>query len=177
MLYYSILKLTSNDKKSINNLYLMMNEGEQELEKEKEKNIKLIEDIRKSNFLLDINLKDIFDNSEFEKEYEVIRSLGTTVYKCPKGHIYLIGECGRPMEESKCPDCGAKIGGREHIPVRNNTQVNVDNIRKNNLNINNDILNQDDDAYENMNNNNEYHMDPEVEEAIRNNPEMSEYYN
>ena len=178
MLYYSILKLTSNDKKSINNLYLMMNEGEQELENEKEKNIKLIEEIKKNNFLLDINLKDIFENLEFElKEYEVIRSLGTTVYKCPNGHIYLIGECGRPMEESKCPDCGAKIGGREHIPVRNNTQVNVDNIRKNNLNINNDILNQDDEAYENMNNNDEHHMDPEVEEAIRNNPEMSEYYN
>ena len=161
MLYYSILKLKliTNNKKQ-----------------EKEKDIKLIEDIRKSNFLLDINLKDIFDKFELE-EYEVIRSLGTTVYKCPKGHIYLIGECGRPMEESKCPDCGSKIGGRNHNSVRNNVQVNFDNIRKNNLNISNDILNQDDEAYENMNNNNEHHMDPEVEEAIRNNPQMSEYYN
>ena len=167
MLYYSILKL-----KLITNNFLSYH-GEQQ---EKEKDIKLIEDIRKSNFLLDINLKDIFDKFELE-EYEVIRSLGTTVYKCPKGHIYLIGECGRPMEESKCPDCGSKIGGRNHNLVRNNVQVNFDNIRKNNLNISNDILNQDDEAYENMNNNNEHHMDPEVEEAIRNNPEMSEYYN
>ena len=171
MLYYSILKLKliTNNKKSTFLLY----HGEQQ---EKEKDIKLIEDIRKSNFLLDINLKDIFDKFELE-EYEVIRSLGTTVYKCPKGHIYLIGECGRPMEESKCPDCGSKIGGRNHNLVRNNVQVNFDNIRKNNLNISNDILNQDDEAYENMNNNNEHHMDPEVEEAIRNNPQMSEYYN
>ena len=167
MLYYSILKL-----KLITNNFLSYH-GEQQ---EKEKDIKLIEDIRKSNFLLDINLKDIFDKFELE-EYEVIRSLGTTVYKCPKGHIYLIGECGRPMEESKCPDCGSKIGGRNHNLVRNNVQVNFDNIRKNNLNISNDILNQDDEAYENMNNNNEHHMDPEVEEAIRNNPQMSEYYN
>ena len=91
MLYYSILKLTSNDKKSINNLYLMMNEGEQELENEKEKNIKLIEEIKKNNFLLDINLKDIFENLEFElKEYDIIRTLGTTVYKCINSIIYLI---------------------------------------------------------------------------------------
>ena len=171
MLYYSILKLklATDDEESP----FLSCRGEQQ---EKEKDIKLIEDIRKSNFLLDINLKDIFDKFELE-EYEVIRSLGTTVYKCPKGHIYLIGECGRPMEESKCPDCGSKIGGRNHISASNNVQVNFDNIRKNNLNISNDILNQDDEAYENMNNNNEHHMDPEVEEAIRNNPQMSEYYN
>ena len=164
MLYYSILKLTINN----NRIRFIMNV------EEKQKNVELIEKIRKSNFLLDINLKDIFDNLELElKEYEVIRSLGTTVYKCPKGHIYLVGDCGRPMEESKCPDCGAKIGGRNHISATNNTEVNFNNISRNNLN--NNILNQDNDAYENMNINNEHNLAPEVEEAIRNNPEMSNY--
>ena len=32
-------------------------------------------------------------------------------YKCPKGHIYSIGDCGQAMVESKCPECGSKIGG------------------------------------------------------------------
>ena len=35
-------------------------------------------------------------------------------YKCPNGHIYAIGECGGAMQESKCPECGAKIGGLNH---------------------------------------------------------------
>ena len=35
-------------------------------------------------------------------------------YKCPQGHIYVITECGGAMEKSKCPDCGAVIGGENH---------------------------------------------------------------
>jgi len=43
-------------------------------------------------------------------------------YTCPNGHIYIIGECGRAMEESSCPECGARIGGRSHTLVANNRQ-------------------------------------------------------
>ncbi|XP_065220934.1 LOW QUALITY PROTEIN: NFX1-type zinc finger-containing protein 1-like [Planococcus citri] len=35
-------------------------------------------------------------------------------FKCSKGHIYCITECGGAMEESHCPECGEKIGGRDH---------------------------------------------------------------
>ncbi|KAJ7338266.1 hypothetical protein JRQ81_011010 [Phrynocephalus forsythii] len=35
-------------------------------------------------------------------------------YMCPQGHFYTVGQCGRPMEESKCPECGAAIGGHNH---------------------------------------------------------------
>ena len=35
-------------------------------------------------------------------------------FKCPNGHIYCIGECGGATQEAKCPECGAKIGGRNH---------------------------------------------------------------
>ncbi|XP_051491080.1 E3 ubiquitin-protein ligase RNF213 isoform X2 [Apus apus] len=38
-------------------------------------------------------------------------------YKCPKGHPCLVGECGRPMETSRCVDCGAEVGGQQHRPV------------------------------------------------------------
>ncbi|KAG7242861.1 hypothetical protein INR49_018116 [Caranx melampygus] len=38
-------------------------------------------------------------------------------YNCPNGHPCTIGECGRPMETSRCLDCGAVIGGNHHMPV------------------------------------------------------------
>ncbi|KAG6104174.1 hypothetical protein E4U31_002197 [Claviceps sp. LM219 group G6] len=39
---------------------------------------------------------------------------GTHWYACENGHYFTIGECGRPMVEARCPDCGAGIGGRDH---------------------------------------------------------------
>ncbi|GAB4814480.1 hypothetical protein N2152v2_001526 [Parachlorella kessleri] len=33
---------------------------------------------------------------------------------CPNGHIYVVGNCGGPMESSQCPECGAAIGGANH---------------------------------------------------------------
>ncbi|XP_014223704.2 NFX1-type zinc finger-containing protein 1-like [Trichogramma pretiosum] len=42
-------------------------------------------------------------------------------YKCPNGHIYSIGECGQAMQESKCPDCGSRIGGSNHLITVGNT--------------------------------------------------------
>ncbi|KAL9093471.1 MAG: hypothetical protein Q9159_000325 [Coniocarpon cinnabarinum] len=35
-------------------------------------------------------------------------------YTCVNGHPFTIGECGRPMEETRCPQCGAHVGGRNH---------------------------------------------------------------
>lgn len=41
-------------------------------------------------------------------------------YKCPNGHVYAIGDCGGAMVQSKCPDCGASIGGGSHRLLRDN---------------------------------------------------------
>ncbi|XP_076693046.2 E3 ubiquitin-protein ligase RNF213-like [Callospermophilus lateralis] len=41
---------------------------------------------------------------------------GVHWYTCPKGHPCSVGECGKPMEQSFCVDCGAKIGGINHRP-------------------------------------------------------------
>lgn len=30
------------------------------------------------------------------------------------GHVYTIGECGGAMEESRCPECRATVGGSQH---------------------------------------------------------------
>ncbi|XP_041633633.1 E3 ubiquitin-protein ligase rnf213-alpha isoform X2 [Cheilinus undulatus] len=39
-------------------------------------------------------------------------------YHCPNGHPCTIGECGQPMEQSRCLDCGVVIGGQNHVPVQ-----------------------------------------------------------
>ncbi|KAL3881532.1 hypothetical protein ACJMK2_027964, partial [Sinanodonta woodiana] len=35
-------------------------------------------------------------------------------YRCPNGHLYVIGDCGKPGKEGKCHACGATIGGQNH---------------------------------------------------------------
>ncbi|XP_030005629.1 E3 ubiquitin-protein ligase rnf213-alpha-like [Sphaeramia orbicularis] len=38
-------------------------------------------------------------------------------YYCKNGHPCVVGNCGLPMREGKCFDCGEKIGGLGHRPV------------------------------------------------------------
>ncbi|KAL7925000.1 hypothetical protein ACQKWADRAFT_284759 [Trichoderma austrokoningii] len=38
-------------------------------------------------------------------------------YVCENNHPFTIGECGMAMEEARCPECGARIGGRNHQAV------------------------------------------------------------
>lgn len=38
-------------------------------------------------------------------------------YTCQNGHPFTIGECGMPMEQARCPECNALIGGRNHQQV------------------------------------------------------------
>ncbi|KAI4140187.1 MAG: hypothetical protein L6R39_005901 [Caloplaca ligustica] len=35
-------------------------------------------------------------------------------YYCENGHPFTIGECGMPMETSRCPQCGSPVGGQNH---------------------------------------------------------------
>ena len=35
-------------------------------------------------------------------------------FKCPKGHVYVVGECGGPIQRTTCPECQAVIGGADH---------------------------------------------------------------
>jgi hypothetical protein len=34
--------------------------------------------------------------------------------RCPRGHIYVIGDCGGAAVTARCPECGATIGGTNH---------------------------------------------------------------
>jgi len=52
-----------------------------------------------------------------EEKKKIVSVIGLSKghwFKCPKGHIYCIGECGGAMERSTCPKCGAAIGGANH---------------------------------------------------------------
>ncbi|KAK1330749.1 hypothetical protein QTO34_008687 [Cnephaeus nilssonii] len=44
-------------------------------------------------------------------------------YTCPRGHLCAVGECGLPMQQSVCVDCGAPVGGQDHKPNRGFTDV------------------------------------------------------
>ncbi|KAI1824167.1 hypothetical protein F4861DRAFT_548947 [Xylaria intraflava] len=38
-------------------------------------------------------------------------------YNCANGHPFTIGECGMPMENARCPECNAPVGGEDHHPA------------------------------------------------------------
>lgn len=49
----------------------------------------------------------------FEEKEMILKAMDQrkgSWYKCPNGHIYSIGDCGGPMEKSRCPECGFSIG-------------------------------------------------------------------
>ena len=58
-----------------------------------------------------------------EEKAEIVKAIGLTQghwYKCRNGHAYAIGECGGAMERSRCPECGATIGGANHALAEGN---------------------------------------------------------
>lgn len=38
-------------------------------------------------------------------------------YTCELGHPFTVGECGMPMEQARCPECGSPVGGQNHNPA------------------------------------------------------------
>ncbi|XP_077976279.1 E3 ubiquitin-protein ligase rnf213-alpha-like isoform X2 [Styela clava] len=60
------------------------------------------------------------ENPYFSTPVEYRRQGYNTLYTCPNGHIYTIGECTQPMQTAKCADCGATIGGAAHRPAAGN---------------------------------------------------------
>lgn len=55
--------------------------------------------------------------------YDYGTSAASHWYECPNGHPYFIGECGGAMQESTCPECGARVGGRSHQSAEGNRHV------------------------------------------------------
>ena len=56
-----------------------------------------------------------------EERSQVLKALresgeGHHAYTCPKGHLFLVGNCGSPCVAARCPDCGASIGAGSFCP-------------------------------------------------------------
>jgi len=41
-------------------------------------------------------------------------------FKCPKGHVYVVTECGGATEVGQCNECGESIGGENHSVLPGN---------------------------------------------------------
>lgn len=73
-------------------------------------------ELRKQLKELKALVKATFHITEAEKR-EIVSALKMSPghwYKCPKGHPYVIGDCGGAMQVSKCNECGEDIGGTNH---------------------------------------------------------------
>lgn len=55
-------------------------------------------------------------------------------YRCANGHPFTIGECGMPMEQARCPECGAPVGGSHHQAVEGVTHATEIEDLANNMN-------------------------------------------
>ena len=69
------------------------------------------------HFIIKVSEKYEVNGFTEAERIEIVNAIGLTKghwFKCPNGHYYCIGECGGAMQEAKCPECGAKIGGQSH---------------------------------------------------------------
>ncbi|XP_049816896.1 NFX1-type zinc finger-containing protein 1-like [Schistocerca nitens] len=72
------------------------------------------------------NLNRILNNAivlPTQERQQIVKALNLKQghwYKCPNGHIYVITECGRAMQVSRCNECGEKVGGRRHTLLSSN---------------------------------------------------------
>ena len=46
-------------------------------------------------------------------------------YTCANGHPFTVGECGMPMERARCPECGAAVGGQDHMNAEGVQRANA----------------------------------------------------
>ena len=61
-----------------------------------------------------------------EEKKEIVSAMNLSQghwYKCPQGHIYNIGGCGRAMQRGSCPECGLVIGGSRYRLFLGNAQA------------------------------------------------------
>ena len=66
-----------------------------------------------------------------DDEFAAIAAISGHVgwYICPNGHKYSVGQCTMPMQKALCPECGAQIGGSNHISVRGVKKLNDVEVR------------------------------------------------
>ena len=84
---------------------------------------RLLWDLRLKNCFLSRTTNPRLNKLTPEEKKQIVTAMNLKPghwHKCPQGHIYVITECGGAMEKSKCPDCGAVIGGENHKLAQDN---------------------------------------------------------
>ena len=89
----------------------------------------LVKKLETNNFNCTEKELEKFSEKAVYDTHQILSSLGTKWYKCPNGHLYVVGECGGPMEQSICPDCHARIGGMNHVLENGNEFVDINQIK------------------------------------------------
>eukprot|EP01091_Cochliopodium_minus_P008744 TRINITY_DN2031_c0_g1_i6.p1 TRINITY_DN2031_c0_g1~~TRINITY_DN2031_c0_g1_i6.p1 ORF type:complete len:3279 (+),score=1032.07 TRINITY_DN2031_c0_g1_i6:1369-11205(+) len=80
--------------------------------------------ISNSNILNHIYVPSSAQNMSIIFEKAIGQSDKTAIWKCNNcNEIYFMGECGRPMQVSKCTQCGSSIGGTNHNAVGGVSQI------------------------------------------------------
>ena len=77
-------------------------------------------------FLKELSDRYHMEDLTKEERLKIVAAMGFSKghwYKCPNGHYYCIGDCGGAMQESKCPECGSTIGGRNHALATDNVHA------------------------------------------------------
>jgi hypothetical protein len=67
-----------------------------------------------------LELKQVYEAMSTIQGYNYGGSASSHWYECPNGHAYFIGECGGAMQESRCNECGAPVGGTSHHLLASN---------------------------------------------------------
>ena len=70
--------------------------------------------IRRSDSFDDFYVPTMPEDEDYDAFHAVLEKDKVQLYECPNGHSYTVGECSKPMQQSKCPTCGSNIGGLCH---------------------------------------------------------------
>ncbi|KAK7060167.1 hypothetical protein VNI00_000931 [Paramarasmius palmivorus] len=79
------------------------------------------------DFVAHIERDTVYQPLSHQEMEDVVKAFGFThrghFYNCPNGHPFVITECGGAMQASRCPECGAPIGGSDHSLDASNTRA------------------------------------------------------
>lgn len=88
------------------------------------------------------NIKQALSETSLANQIEILKTVITAdphihssagrghIYRCPQGHMYIIGECGRANQSGRCPDCGSVIGGGGHVLEAHNQLIRAEDAQR-----------------------------------------------
>ncbi len=99
----------------------------------KSKMVKVLADLIQSPDQFTQSYLPCMPHDEVYEIYQAVRASAgqnhnPTMYTCPNNHHYILENCGQAYVEHTCKECGAKIGGTNHVLLPTNKPY--DNIDK-----------------------------------------------